>query len=120
MIDITLEVPLCTFAFGRLLQRDHSGAARVEVLHEPLDGAALAGRIAALEHDHVPVAVGLTPLLQLEQFDLQQPLLLLVLIARHAVGVRVVLPPRVDGNAVGTNQDRIVIVVEVYAKVTRG
>ncbi|MDT5058500.1 MAG: hypothetical protein QOF66_6866 [Mycobacterium sp.] len=115
MVDVTLEVPLRTFAVGGLLQRDDAGATRVEVLHEPLDGAALACRIAALEHDHVPVAVGLTPLLQLEQFDLQQSLLLLVLVARHAVVVRVVLAPRVDGMAVGTEQDGIVIVVVVNA-----
>ena len=84
VVDVALEVPLRAFAFGGLLQRDDACTARVEMLHEPLDGAALARGVAALEHDDVPVPVGLAPLLQLQQFDLQQPLLLLVVGARHA------------------------------------
>jgi len=115
VVDVALEVPLSAFALGWLLQRDDAGAARVEVLHEPLDRAALARRVATLEHDDVPVAVGLAPLLQLQQFDLQQSLLLLVLVARHALLVRVVLPPGVDGNSVGVEQHRVVIVVVVHA-----
>jgi hypothetical protein len=63
----------------------------------------------------VPVAVGLAPLLQLEQFDLQQPLLLLVLVARHALVVWEVLAPRVDGRAAGIEQHRVVIIVVVHA-----
>jgi len=79
--------------------------------NQPLDGAALAGRVAAFEHHDVPVAVRLTPLLQLQQFDLQQPFLFLVLLALHALVVRVVLAPGVDRNALGIQEDRVVIVV---------
>ena len=61
MGDVALEVPLAALALGRLLQRDHPGAARVEVLGEALDGAALAGRVAALEEDHDPLAGVLAP-----------------------------------------------------------
>ena len=59
-------------------------------------------------------SVGLAPLLQLQQFDLQQPLLLLVFAARHALVVRVVLPPGVHYFAAGLN-DQLGIVVIVVA-----
>jgi hypothetical protein len=39
---------------------DDAGSARVEVLHEPLDRAALARRVAALEHEDEPSAPALT------------------------------------------------------------
>jgi hypothetical protein len=60
MLDVTLEVPLPPFAFGGLLQGDDAGAARIEVLGEAFDGAALAGGVAALEEDDDPLAVSLT------------------------------------------------------------
>jgi hypothetical protein len=50
-LDVALEVPLGGFAVVRLLQRDDGGATRVEVLGEPLDRVALAGRVPALEQD---------------------------------------------------------------------
>jgi hypothetical protein len=53
----------------------------------------------------------LHPVLQLDQLDLEQPLGDLVLVPRHALVVRVVLPPGVDHPAVGPDQDRVVIVV---------
>ena len=81
MCDVALEVPLGAFAFGRLLQCDDAGAAWVQVLHESLDGAALARCVATLEHDDVAQPVGLAPLLQLEQLDLQKSLLLFVFLA---------------------------------------
>ena len=79
----------------------------------PLDGAALACGIATLEHDDAPVAVGLAPLLQLQQFDLQQSLLLLVVVTLHPLVVRVVLPPGVDDFAAGLNQQHRVVIVVV-------
>ena len=72
----------------------------VEVLHEPLDGAALARGIPALEENDQPPPVGLDPLLQLEQLDLQQPLLSLVLLVGDALLIGVTLPPGVDDGAV--------------------
>ena len=98
--DVALEVPLGRLPLARLLQRHHPGAARVEVLHEPLDGAALAGGVAPLEQDHQPLARLLDPVLQLQQLDLQQPLGVVVLVARHPVVVGVVLAPRVHRLAV--------------------
>jgi hypothetical protein len=51
VVDVALEVPLGAFAVCRLLQRDDARTARVEVLHEPLDGSALASRVTTLEHE---------------------------------------------------------------------
>ena len=45
-----------------------------DLLHEPLDGATLAGRVAALEQDDQPLTGRLDPLLELQQLDLQQAL----------------------------------------------
>jgi hypothetical protein len=60
----------------------------------------------------VPVAVGLAPLLQFQQFDLQQSLLLLVILALHPLVIRVVLAPGVDGLAARLDQQlRIVVIV---------
>ncbi len=57
-------------------------------------------------------AVGLAPLLQLQQFDLQQPLLRFVLVAPHALVIRIVLPPRVDVYPAWLpNQHRVVVVI---------
>ena len=86
-------------------------AAGVEVLHEPLDRAALAGGVAALEHHDDALAGVLDPGLHLEQLDLQQPLGHLVLAAGHPLVVRVALPPGVDGRAVRADEDRVVDLV---------
>ena len=53
----------------------------------------------------------LDPVLQLQQLDLQQPLVVLVLVAAHPLVVRVALAPGVDRLAVGVDQHRVVIVV---------
>jgi hypothetical protein len=50
VLDVALEVPL-PLGRRRLGQRDHPRRPRVQVLGEPLDRAALAGGVAALE-DH--------------------------------------------------------------------
>jgi hypothetical protein len=62
-------------------QRDNPGAARVEVLGEPLDRAALARRVASLEDDHDPLARILDPVLELDELDLEQSLGALVVLA---------------------------------------
>jgi hypothetical protein len=81
------------------------------VLHEALDRAALAGRVAALEQDHQPLSAVLAPVLQLQQLDLQQPLLVVVVGPGHALVVRVVLAPGVHRAAVRVEQHRIVVIV---------
>jgi hypothetical protein len=54
MLDVALEVPLPALLVGGFVQRHDTGLARVQMLHEALDRAALAGRVAALEeHDEL-------------------------------------------------------------------
>ena len=89
MLDVALEVPLAALGVGRFLQRDDPRTPRVQVLHQALDRAALAGRVAALEQDHHTLAGLLHPGLQLEQLDLQAVFLLLVVAPLHQVAVRV-------------------------------
>ncbi len=83
MLDVALEIPLALLLGGRFLQGYDPRAARVQVFHEALDGAALAGGVAAFEQDHHALAGLLHPALHLEQFDLQVVLGLLVLVAAH-------------------------------------
>src|SRR5579864_865335 len=111
--DVPLQVPLRLLALTRPGQRHHRGPARVQVLGEPLDRPALAGRIAALEHDYDPLPGGLHPVLQLDELDLERALEVLVLAARHLLVVRVVLAPGVDHPAVRPAQDRVVMLVVV-------
>jgi hypothetical protein len=65
-MDVALEVPLTFVPLGGLAQRNNPGTARVKVLGEPLDGAAFAGRVSTLEHDHHPLACFGHPVLQFE------------------------------------------------------
>src|SRR5262245_56004417 len=111
MLHIPLEVPLLLLAVARLGERDDTCVPRVEMLHEPLDRAALANGVAALEQQHVLGLSVVGPVLELQQLDLQQVLQLVVVPARHPLVIRVVLPPRVDRAPVGCDQDGVVVVV---------
>ncbi len=81
------------------------------MLHESLNGAALAGRVTTLEQDHMSGAGALAVFLQLQQLNLQPPLQLLVFVARHPMVVRIPLAPRFDILALPVEQDRIVVIV---------
>ena len=94
MLDVALEVPLALLAVRGLVQGHHAGGAGVEVLGETLDGPALARGVPTLEYDHVFEVVVLTPVLELQQFDLQLVLLELIVLAGHPLVVRVPLTPR--------------------------
>jgi hypothetical protein len=115
--DVALEVPLGALPLAGLLQRDDAGAAGVEVLGEPLDGAALAGGVPALEQEHQALPAVLDPVLELEQLDLEQPLAPVVLLPGHPLRVRVRLPPGVHRPAVGPQQHRVVLVAVVDPQV---
>ena len=105
MLDVALEVPLTAFGVGGFLQCHHPGAPRVQVLHETLDGAALAGRIASLEQDDDALAGFLGPGLQLQQLHLQTEFLLLVGGAAHQVLVRIrAVTPVIGQLLVGVGQ----------------
>ncbi|MDT4858452.1 hypothetical protein FQZ97_929220 [compost metagenome] len=71
MRHIALEVPLRALAVVGRWQRHHPAHARVQALRDAFDHAALARRVAPLEHDHHLVPGGLHPVLQLHQFGLQ-------------------------------------------------
>ena len=78
MSDVALEVPLRLLAIARLGERRDAHHARVEVLGHALDGAALAGRVTALEDHRDAQARVPDPLLQLDELDLQPVQLVLV------------------------------------------
>ena len=86
LLDVPLEVPLGPLALRRRRQRDDAGHPRVEVLRDPLDGAALAGGVAALEDDDQPLPGRGHPLLQGDELGLQPQELALVGLARHPLG----------------------------------
>jgi hypothetical protein len=108
---------LGALALARLLQGHDPGRARVEVLHEPLDGAALAGRVAALEQDDQPLPGGLDPVLELQQLDLQQSLGPFIFLAPHPLGVGIAFPPGIHRPTVGAHQHRLVVIAVVHAQV---
>jgi hypothetical protein len=81
------------------------------VLHEPLDGAALASRVTPFEQHHQLLSGVADPGLRLQELDLQEPLGRLVLVARHPVVVRVALSPRLDREPVRAQEHRIVDLV---------
>jgi hypothetical protein len=89
MLHVALEIPLPTFHFSRLFERDNACAPRVKVFHKALDGTALARRISPLEQDHHLLAGFLDPGLQFEQLDLQPIFLALIVAALHQVAIRV-------------------------------
>ena len=112
VLDVALEVPLPLLARRGRRQRDDARPARIQVLHEPLDAAALARRITTLEQHHEPLIGVLDPALRLEQLDLQQPLRLLVVLATESFFVGIALAPGLDRQTVGADEHRVVDLVE--------
>jgi hypothetical protein len=89
VFHVALEIPLPAFQVGGLVERHDPRLAGVQMLHEPLDRAALARRIAAFEEHH-EFLVGLRrPFLDLEQLGLKLGLLALVAAAAQLRLVRV-------------------------------
>ena len=87
--DVALEVPLRPLAVGRLGQRDHPHDARVGPVDDPLDRAALARGVPALEEHADPEALVDDPLLELDQLPLESLEVALVVrlaqpLVRHA------------------------------------
>ncbi len=79
--QVSLRIHLRFLALGRRRQRNHPEHARAHALGDRLDGAALAGAVAALEDDADLEALVLDPLLQLDQLDVKLPELPVVLLA---------------------------------------
>jgi len=68
---IALEVPLRLFPISRRGQGNDATDARVQPLHDPFDGATLAGGISAFEDDDQLIAGVHHPFLQFDQLRLQ-------------------------------------------------
>ena len=100
MRDIALEVPLGLFPLGRRAQRHHPAHAGVQTRGDALDGAALAGGVAAFEDHHDAQPFGLDPLLQLDQLDLQIAQFVLVELHRQ-LGLAALLHDIAGDGAVG-------------------
>src|SRR6266545_2052287 len=83
MFDVALKIPLRLLPFCGSGQRHDPRDTRVEVLRDPLYGAALAGRVPPLEDHDEPHTLDAHPLLELHQFSLQPEQLLLVLALRQ-------------------------------------
>src|SRR5690606_22226728 len=107
VLDVALEVPLPLLDVRGLVERHDASGTRVEVLREPLDRPALARGIATLEHDDVLAPRVLTPVLELEELDLQAVLLQLVGLTVHALVVRVPFAPRLDRRAARIDEIRV-------------
>ncbi len=79
ILDVALEVPLGSFAFGGLCERLDSTNTWIEILGDPLDRAAFSCSVATFEdHDNLET-LGLNPLLELDQLNLEVRQLLVVL-----------------------------------------
>jgi hypothetical protein len=76
MGGIALEIPLRALALVGSRQRGDPADARIEALRDPLDDAALAGGVAALENDDDLELLVQHPVLQLDQLALQPEQLL--------------------------------------------
>ena len=84
---VALKVPLRALAFGRGRKRHDLADAGIEPLGHPLDHAALAGGVAALEqHEELKFVVG-DPILELDQFLLQPQQFLEVDVAVERLGL---------------------------------
>ena len=83
MLHVALDVHLRLLAVGRRGQRHQAEHARADALGDGLDGAALAGGVAALEDDDHAQALVLDPLLQLAQLALELAQLLHVFLVLH-------------------------------------
>ena len=69
--DVALDVHLGPLALGRGGQGDDLEHARADALGDPLDRAALAGGVAALEHDAHPRTRRLDPLLHRDELAME-------------------------------------------------
>src|ERR1700716_2519926 len=78
--DVALHEQLRLLAIRRRRQRDRAKDPRAYALGQGLDGAALAGGIAPLEHDDDARALRFDPILQMAELDLKPAQLLLVIL----------------------------------------
>src|SRR5215471_1034563 len=116
--DVTLEIPLPTLTLGRDIERDDPRGSGIKMLHETLYSTALAGGVTAFKDNDNTLARILDPVLQLEQFHLQQSLQMIVFIAAQSLGIGILLPPGIHQAPVGVTEHRVILVgiVHPYAR----
>src|SRR5215471_729429 len=83
LYQLRSKITISPAAGKRRRQRHHAEHARADAVNYGLDGATLAGGVAALEHHDHPQPLLLDPVLQRAQFDLQSTQRLLVFLAFH-------------------------------------
>src|SRR5262249_5995449 len=81
--EVALPEHFRLFPVRRSGKSHHAKHARAHPLGDGLDGSALAGRIATLEHDDDAGSRGLDPILQMAKLDLELAQFLLVSLALH-------------------------------------
>ena len=91
VLHVALDVHLALLALGRRRQRNDAEHARTDPFGDRLDRAALAGGVAAFEHDADLEPLVDDPLLQLDQLDVQPLELFLVILALELLGLLVVV-----------------------------
>jgi hypothetical protein len=82
-LDIALHEHLRLFPVRRSGKRHHAKHARAHPRGDGLDGPALAGGIASLEHDDDPRSLCFHPILQMAKLDLELAQFLFVGFALH-------------------------------------
>src|SRR6516165_1267626 len=87
LLDVALHEHLRLFPVRRSGKRHHAKHARAHALADGLDGSALAGGVAPLEHDDDARSLVLDPILQMAKLDLKLAQFLLVGFAFHPSGV---------------------------------
>src|SRR5262249_8797181 len=87
LLDVALHKHLRFFPVRRSRESHHSKHARTHPLGDGLDGAALAGGIAALEYDDDTRTLVLDPILQMAKLDLKLAQFLFIGFALHLSGV---------------------------------
>src|SRR5262252_3121613 len=70
LLDVALHEHLRLFSVRRSGKRRHAKHARAHALADGLDGSALAGGIASLEHDDDARSLVFDPILQMAKLDL--------------------------------------------------
>ena len=83
LLDIALHEQLGFFPVGRRGQGADTEHPRADLFGHGLDGAALAGGVAAFEDDDHLQLLGLHPFLEMAKLDLELSQLLLVVLALH-------------------------------------
>src|SRR6516225_3604040 len=89
MFDVTLHEYLGLLPVGWRRQRDDAEDPRADTSGDRLDRAALASGVAALEDDDDAQPLGLHPVLQMAELDLQLVQFLLIGLALHLLRLAV-------------------------------